>query len=282
MTSDWNPSLQTVATLGRAWELIRSVPYQVSARWVFYQLLQEGYYSKKKDYKNKWIKASSRARKGFYKEWTPYTLADETRESIYRGGGYVDVSDWLYSLSQDATCVLDKWLDQDYYVELWYEARAMSQQFRYYTDHMTLVPMAGQPSIPFKWQIAKDLESNSRKYDVPIIILYFGDLDPAGEVISDVVEREVREWSIADFEFIRCGLTPEQVQQYNVPENPDKPDEYQWEALSDEGAQEIITGYVDRYVRHGAFTEIEKLENKAEEYVRKELKDLSDSWNNNS
>lgn len=276
--SYWNPGSKTVATLDRAWELIQSVPYQVSARWVFYRLLQEGYYRKKSDYKNKWLKASSRARKEFYKEWTPYTLADETREHIYRGGGYDDVTDWLISLSEDATCVLDKWLDQDYYVELWYEARAMSDQFRYYTKHMTLVPMAGQPSIPFKWQIAKDLERANENYNVPIVILYFGDLDPSGEIISDVVEREVREWSVADFEFIRCGLTAEQVQQYNVPENPDKPGEYQWEALSDEGAQEIITGYVDQYVRHGAFIKIEELENKAEKYVREKLQDLSASW----
>ena len=275
---DWQPKPKTAAMLDRAWTLVNSVPYQVSARWVFYRLLQEGYYSKKSDYKNKWIKASSRARKTFYEGWRPDTLSDETRERIERGQGYDDAEDWIARLSRGINCHLDKWIGQDYYVELWYEARAMSDQFRHYTDYITLVPMAGQPSIPYKWQIAKDLERADENYDVPIIILYFGDLDPAGETISDVVEREVREWSAADFEFIRCGLTLEQVQQYNVPENPDKPGEYQWEALPDEGARAIIKSYVDQYVRHGAFTKIGDQERKAEQFLSGELDGLLERW----
>src|SRR5690606_12535114 len=113
--------------------------------------------------------------------------------------------------------------NQDYYVELWFEARAMAQQFAYYTEHITLRPMGGHASIAFKWEIAKDLENASEWYGKPIRILYFGDLDPAGGTIMEVVEEDVRKWCGVDFDLIRCGLTMQQVRQYQVPENFEKP-----------------------------------------------------------
>ena len=51
--------------LNRAMEHIKSVDYKVSLRWVFYRLLQEGYYNKK-DYQS-WVQASSRARHAFFR-----------------------------------------------------------------------------------------------------------------------------------------------------------------------------------------------------------------------
>ena len=276
--NDYLPRGETQAVLDRAWQLVQSVPYQVSARWVFYRLLQEGYYSHKSDYKNKWVKAVSSARHAFYNGWRPDTLSDETREAIIRGRGFDTVEGWLNAVSERLSCTLDKWNTQEYYLELWYEARAMSDQFRHYTQHITLRPMAGQPSIPYKWQIAKDLEQAAGSYELPIIILYFGDLDTAGETISDVVERDVREWCSVDFEFIRCGLTLDQVSRYSVPENPEKPGEYQWEALSDTGAREVITGNVDQYLHHGAFVDVEHTEELANDWIRQELAGLCGKW----
>ena len=276
--TDWTPRGATVAMLDRAFEIVQSVPYQVGARWLFYRLLQEGYYSSKGDYKNKFIKALSAARHEFYKDWRPDTLADETRAAIVRGGGSFDVPDWLAQVADGLTCHLDKWEGQGHYVELWYEARAMTQQFDHYTRHMTLRPMGGQPSIDYKWQTAKALEDAAEAYEVPIVILYFGDLDNAGELISEVIERDVRTWCEADFTFIRCGLTEAQVRRYGVPENFEKPGEYQWEALSDAGAREIITDNVLPYLRLDAFTEVERAERAATQWARAQVADLGARW----
>lgn len=273
----YTPQKKTAAILDRAWELVEAVPYQVSARWVFYRLLQEGYYSKKSDYGAKFLKAISTARRNFYKEWRPDTLADETRAAIERGQGFSSVAKWLGAVSK-ADCQLDKWAYQDCYIELWYEARAMTDQFRHYTQHITLRPLGGQPSIPYKWETAKYLERVNDAYDVPITILYFGDLDTAGEVISEVVERDVRVWCDAEFDFIRCGLTADQVTRYQVPENPEKPGEYQWEALPDYAAREIISGHVDKLLRHDAFSTIHQEERAATAWLRSTLMGLADSW----
>lgn len=276
----YNPRGETARILDRGLELVQSVPYRVSARWVFYRLLQEGYYSKKSDYKDKWCKISSAARHAFYNGWRPDTLSDETREAIIRGRGFDSAEEYLQALAEQAECELDKWSGQKWYLELWYEARAMSDQFRHYTDHVTLRPMGGQPSIPYKWEIAKDLERVYERYKLPMAVLYFGDLDTYGDAISDAVESDVKKWCSSKFRFVRCGLTLEQVQEYGVPENPEKPGEYQWEALSDYGASEIITSNVERYLRLDAFTEIEEQEREITDKLRGELAALAAKWGN--
>ncbi|GJQ37440.1 MAG: hypothetical protein JETCAE01_34500 [Anaerolineaceae bacterium] len=275
----YTPRGKTAEILDRAFELVESVPYQVSARWLFYRLLQEGYYSSKQDYANKFLKAVSAARHAFYKGWTPDTLADETRESIAGGEGWDDPRSWLEAVAK-AKCTLDKWNSQPVYLECWYEARAMTDQFRHYTKYVTLRPMGGQPSIPYKWQAAKDIERAARNYKKPVVILYFGDLDPAGETISEVIERDISAWCDVSFEFVRCGLTEDQVKRYNVPENIEHPGAYQWEALTDEGARDIITENLSRYLLHDAFSEIEEREAEVTEWLAEKLSKLANEWEN--
>lgn len=274
----YTPRGKTVDILDRAWELVNSVPYQVSSRWVFYVLMQEGYYSGKGDYKNKWTKAVSSARKAHYKGWRQDTLADETRGQIERSGGSYDVVDWLDLLAGHITCTLDKWHSQPYYVQLWYEARAMTQQFKYYTEYVDLTPMGGHASIDYKFSIAQSIENAVERYQKPVVVLYFGDLDKAGQTISSVAERDIRDWCNVDFEFIHCGLTLEQAHRYNIPEDFEKPGNYQWEALSDDAAREIITTSLAPFVRHDAITEIKAEERRATTWLRAELATLANKW----
>jgi len=274
----YNPQAKTAAMLARALELVNSVPYQVSLRWLFYRVLQEGFYSSKDDYKNKFEPAISQARHAFYNGWRPDTLADETREAIIRGSGFNSVASWLNAVATNLHCKLDRWNYQDNYVELWFEARAMSQQFEHYTSHMTLRPLGGQPSIPYKWDAAKDIEAASARYGLPVTILYFGDLDTAGETIAQTVERDVRKWCDVDFNFVHCGLNAGQVQFYGVPENPEKPGDFQWEALTDDAARAIITSQTERYLRADGLDAANATEWKATDWLRGELVGLTDKW----
>lgn len=271
----YTPQGKTAAVLARALELVDSVPYQVSARWLFYRLLQEGYYGAKSDYKNKFLPAVSAARHAFYEGWRPDTLADETRSAVVRGNGFFTPGAWVSALQERITCNLDKWHTQNYYVELWFEARAMLDQFQHYTEHMTLRPLGGQPSIPYKWDTAKDLEGAHDRYGKPIVVLYFGDLDSAGSVIADTVRGDVAKWSAAPFEFIHCGLTLDQVQFYGVPENPEKPGEYQWEALPDAAAREIILSSAGPFISHGGFSAVQEREQRATAWLREQLAALT-------
>lgn len=275
---NYTPRGEAKRVLDRAWELVNSVPYQVSARWLFYGLLQEGFYNSKDDYKNKFMKVISAARHACYGEWRPDTLADETRGAIYRGHGQWTPESWITKLSDDIECSLCKWQGQPYYVELWFEARAMAQQFEHYTSHLTLRPMGGQPSIDYKYKTAKFIEQAWDAYNAPVKVLYFGDLDAAGLTIAQTIETDVKKWCAVEFDFIHCGLNMEQVKRYNVPENFEKPGTYQWEALGDTGAREVIESNVSQFVRHDAFTEIVDREAKATAWLREQLTMLAKQY----
>jgi hypothetical protein len=230
----WKPSPKNSKILDIAMKHIKSVPYKVSVRWLFYRLLQDGIYKKKTDYHNKYGDLISRARHTFYNGWRPDTLADESRNMIWRGIGSFNENQAIDNIR----CNLDKFLNQDYFVMLLYEANAMTGQFEEYTSYIPLVPFGGDPSIPYKWDTAMAVNNAYKLYGLPVVLLYFGDCDDKGEQIQETAINDVRKWCPVDFEVIRCGLTLKQALKYKLPKNPDRPNEYQWEALTDVQARE--------------------------------------------
>lgn len=180
----YHPSSEGQRILERAWHYVRGVPYKVSARWVFYRLIQDSTYVDKSDYKTKFLPLLSRARKAFWGPWRPDTLADETRTPIYRGHGYPNAEAWLRERVYSLGCRLDRWAYQPCYIAILFEAEAMSAQFEYYTDHITLFPFKGDASIPYKWQIAQHLDWVVKAYPgKPIYLFYYGDQDEKGRQI---------------------------------------------------------------------------------------------------
>ena len=164
MSDDYKPNKKSRDILTRAWEHVHTVEYAVSARWLFYRLLQDSIYSKKSDYQ-RFLQLTSRARHNYWQGWRPNTLTDETRERIARGGGNSDVGSWARYLAKwGVSCTLDKWRGQSTYVEIWFEANAMASQFRHHTQYITLSPFGGMPSIPYKYEIAHALSWAGRNY----------------------------------------------------------------------------------------------------------------------
>lgn len=256
-SDDYTPQGKQRVILDAAWELLQGVPYRVTARWLFYQLLQAGYYAGKGDYKNKFLQLLSRARHCQYGPWRPDSLEDDRREAIVRGDGFETPGDWLEAISQRASCQLSHWYGQDYYLEVWFEAAAMKSQFEYYTRNVTLRPFFGMPSIPYKWDIAKSLENASAEYGLPVVVLYFGDLDPAGETIPVTSAADIAGWCDVPFEFVRAGLNPGDEVRYRIPENFEHPGAYQWEALNDATAGEVITSAMAPYVDFDVMAQFE-------------------------
>lgn len=274
------PDPKTQKILKAAYDHVKSVSYKVSLRWVFYRLYQDGFYETKEGY-NKFEYLASRARHTGWNGWRPDTLADETREIIRRVYGYPDREEALAEMPNDLASNIDLSIDhfyrQDHYIEIWYEARAMTGQFRFYTTKVDLVPLGGMSSISYKWQLAKNLEWKKQKYQKPIMVLYFGDEDLAGHAIKADVEEDVRKWSDADFEIIWAGLTKEQAEKYSIPHSIEKQG-YQWEALADEAASEIIKESLDRFIDRSIIKEVEKEAREKEERwadpVREAIEDI--------
>lgn len=244
---------------------IQSVPYKVSARWVFYQLVQAGYLSKKNI--DSFDHLLSSARKRFWNGWTPQILGDTIRECYFKGEVFVG-----FDLQLDSIC------EQDYYMQIWFEAEAMHGQFEYYTKDFrtSLIPFRGDCSIPIKWEIAKKLEAMATKYAKPIKILYFGDYDEKGLQIYKSALKDIRAWCSVDFDVERIGLTLEQVSNLNIPENPLKPNTYQWEALNDQQAGELILDALKKYQKKVS-PSLQERESKIRDKIIDKIKEVLNS-----
>jgi len=262
----YNPSPKSKAILDQAWNWIQSVEYQVTVRWVFYRLLQDGIYSEKKGYRHL-LSLTSKARKGFYAGWRPWTLADDTRAPILmqrqgfyglhlRGHGFQDEDDWLARIKEEINCPLDRWASQPIYSEIWFEAAAMQGQFLHYAnENMPLLAFRGDISIPEKWRSAERLAERYQDLGAPIHIYYFGDYDPKGLLIPASAWRDILAWTIVilnskgltklealeSLAFHRVGINREQIEELRLPENPERSGTYQWEALDDNQARQLIS-----------------------------------------
>jgi len=257
----YRPTRDVEKILDVAWNHVQSVEYSVTARWLFYRLLQDSIFTKKEDYKGRFLPILSRARKAFFKEWRPDTLTDDGRNPIVRGAGDYSIESWFQSVTNNGVeCKLDIWAGQPKYLEIWFEAAAMVSQFAHYTRHITLRPFKGDASIDFKWQTAKALKDRGELFPgKPIHILYFGDLDKKGLSIPKSAFRDIQEWAEVDIVFERCGLNSGQPEELNIPENPEKPGTYQWEALNDQAAKKLITEAVGKHFdQAGAETILER------------------------
>ena len=283
----------------RGLEHVNSVTYFVTARWLFYRLLQEGLLQQKGDYR-RLLGYLSKARKGWWNGWTPFTLTDDTRAPLLterygmyefhvRGPSFKTGQEWLDRLVQELNCPLDLWPGQHTYVEVYFEAAAMQGQFRQYAhEALPLLSFHGDVSIAEKWRSADRLVDRWVDLDHPSTkVLYYGDLDEKGVQIPESARRDIEtmmvqslwrrlyrergwtasqgndEWAaewrpmVDSFEWIRVGLTDQQVIDYDIPENPERPGSYQWEAVPDAAAEELI-GLANQYLDQDAFDEVAK------------------------
>jgi len=249
----YRPRKKTADLLDAAWNHVQSVAYQVSARWLFYRLLQDGWLSTKGEYK-RLIGLLSKARKSFYMGWRPNTLADETRAVSGVGEGYRNLDEWMQAIGEEQVfSYIDRWEAQDAYVVVCFEAKAMASQFDFYLPAwVPRVAFGGDVSIPAKWKIAKLFDWAHQRYDLPLRLVYFGDLDDKGLLIPESARRDIEGWlaveSFMDFKYERAGLTPGDEDTYDIPETPERPGTYQWEALDDDTAGRLITHAVEPHL----------------------------------
>jgi len=255
------PRKKNIQILKLSVGLLQNLDYKVSPRWLYYQLIQRGLISKSS---NSWYNFEhfiSRARKKFLYGFKPDSLSDSLRTPYFVGHGNSEIDIILNTIELN-----------DFYVQVWFEAQAMFEQFRKYTSEyrVSLVPFRGDISISLKWQLAKYLEDIHIEYpDKPIKILYFGDCDKKGLQIPQSALKDIRSWCNTSFDFEFIGLTLTQAKYYNLPENPEKKNQYQWESLSDSQAQEIILGAIKKYLKvvpQSILDREKELEKKLKEY----------------
>lgn len=166
---------------------------------------------------------------------------------------------------------LDRWANQDEYVELWVEKDALAG---------VLAPIAEERHITL--MVNRGYSSQSAMYDASnrffmysdqgrtCTILYLGDLDPSGEdMVRDIDERLNLVFG-SPVNVVKVAITPEQVEEYNPPPNPAKMtdsraaryvmehgyESFEVDALPPEVLRTLINDAVDRHVDKAMFDEV--------------------------
>lgn len=254
---DFQPRGRNVEVLNWCLKRVEEVPYEPTVRWLFYRVYQELGYSKK-DYK-KFINLTARARKNYWNGWTPETLSDDTREptSHYIDPEYLqyDTVKEFFDDQLNASPLLHFEADQDPIIFVCFEAKAMTRQFKYHLKkfRIPLWPFGGDASVPYKYRLAQEIDELADKYPgKKFRVLYFGDLDPKGLEIPYNAMKDIWNWCNTEFEFERLGINESDLDIFDIPEKPEDPGKYQWEALDEKAAGEII-GRLFKYFDKAAF-----------------------------
>ena len=118
----------------------------------------------------------------------------------------------------------DLWSRNDTYCEVWTESRSIAGVIQDNCRELAvpLYPAGGFSSITLAYGAA---EAINAEHDARhLIILFVGDYDPAGVLIDVTIEREIRRHldSVVSMEFVRLGITAEQIAQYDLPAKPRK------------------------------------------------------------
>ena len=121
---------------------------------------------------------------------------------------------------------LDRWLGQEYYVELWCEKDALSSILEPIASryHVRFMANRGYSSATAMYDAAQRFVAAGDRSRQGVII-YLGDHDPSGmDMTRDIRDRSdlLSGNSLAHPEVIRLALNYDQVTQYQPPPNPTK------------------------------------------------------------
>lgn len=134
---------------------------------------------------------------------------------------------------------LERWSNQENYVEVWIEKKALQGVFEYPCSAMSVSLSAckGYPSLTFlndakvRFQEALDRNQNP-------IILYFGDYDPSGEDIPRSIKDNLSRLGV-EVSVERIALNPKMIQDLKLPSVPPKVTDSRTRSWDGKGAVEL-------------------------------------------
>ena len=115
----------------------------------------------------------------------------------------------------------DIWRQAKAYVEIWCESDSIGGVIVEETREwdVPLLTSRGFASATYLYECAQDIAEIGR----PAHLYYFGDWDPSGKIIPEVIERELRKHAPdAEIHFERVAITEEQIREYDLPTKPPK------------------------------------------------------------
>lgn len=192
--------------------------YSLTLRQVYYQMVARGIIpNNERSYKNLGNLLNDARLAGLI-DWN--AIEDRTRN--LKGLSHWDTpSDIIENVAYSYR--LDKWADQEYYVEVWVEKDALAGIVGQACNELDVnyFSCRGYVSQSEMWGAARRLRRIAREGQ-EIVLLHLGDHDPSGiDMSRDIRDRHVL-FENFDLEFKRLALNMDQIDHYQPPPNPAK------------------------------------------------------------
>jgi len=202
----------------------------------------------------------------------PYEYIIDTTRRVSIPAYYHNVEDCLKDTVSSYR--LNRWADQDYYIEVWVEKDAMAS---------TISDIPWKYSIPFmsnkgysSTTAMHDAEERFDTNEYKCKILYLGDHDPSGLNMDKDISNRV------GVEVERIALTVEQVEKYSLPPNPAKKSDprsknyvseygnksWELEALPIKLVRELLEEKIMHYIDMNKYNKVRELEEVDKEKIR--------------
>ena len=211
-----------VAQLDRQISEVLRVDHPQSVRHVFYRMtdprLPEPVEKSERGYRHVQHRLKELRRAGA----VPYGWITDTSRRGYFTDTFADRFDFVRQIS--GLYRSDLWSQTNTYCEVWTESRSIAGVIEDDCRELavSLYPAGGFSSITLAFQAAEQINAEHNGRD--LIIFYIGDYDPAGVLIDVSLEAELRQHldPAVSMQFVRLGITPEQIVQYDLPTKPRK------------------------------------------------------------
>lgn len=151
----------------------------------------------------------------------PYHWISDSSRRGYHVATYASASDFLRRVAGEYRADIWQHPDVPTYCEVWVESRSIAGTLQGLCEEMavSLYPAGGFTSASFAYEAALGLNAQ-----VVTKVFYIGDYDPAGVLIDQSIERELRSHLNpgVTLDFERIGITEAQVAEYDLPTKPRK------------------------------------------------------------
>jgi len=229
----WSPQKKTRLLIAQVKEILAEYEDELplTARQIFYRLVGAYGYPKTESAYESLTNHLVRARRA---GMIAFEDIRDDGASVMRGTFYRDEEAFYKHLHDQAkTYTRDKLARQKRDIRAYCESAGMMPQLKRVADRYS-VPVyscSGFDSLTAKYDLASDVANAFTYKGRPTVILHLGDMDPSGETIFDAISEDVYAFLEVDTPqkhpehvavFERVALTPELVEEHDLPTDPAK------------------------------------------------------------